>query len=212
MINMLKQISYFKNINRKVINELIGKGKITKHFYNKGMTIHEQNTKSSGIDIVWEGKLIAYSLTINGSETIVSEFSKNDIIGANLLFGDENRYPMNIYCLEDSILFHIEKTAIEELLKIHGFVIEFIRSLSLNSQGMNKKIVMYTQKTLRENLLDYLRALSASQNSQVVALPITKKELADRLGVQRPSLFRELKQMKDEGLIDIDNRIITLKK
>jgi Mn-dependent DtxR family transcriptional regulator len=30
------------------------------------------------------------------------------------------------------------------------------------------------------------------------------------LGVQRPSLFRELKKMKDEGIIEIDNRTIQL--
>ena len=36
------------------------------------------------------------------------------------------------------------------------------------------------------------------------------KELADYLGVQRPSLFRELKKMKDEGIIEISKRTIRL--
>ena len=39
---------------------------------------------------------------------------------------------------------------------------------------------------------------------------IPKKELADYMGVQRPSLFRELKKLKDEGIIVIDNRTIQL--
>jgi len=42
-------------------------------------------------------------------------------------------------------------------------------------------------------------------------LPITKKQLADYFGVQRPSLFRELKRMKDEGLIEIANKKIYIK-
>ena len=75
---------------------------------------------------------------------------------------------------------------------------------------MNERIAMYTQKTLRENLVDYLSALSIAQNSSTVILPITKKELADYFGVQRPSLFRELRRMKDEELIEINNRIIKL--
>ena len=75
---------------------------------------------------------------------------------------------------------------------------------------MNERIAMYTQKTLRENLVDYLSALSTTQNSDTIILPITKKELADYFGVQRPSLFRELKRMKDENLIEINNRIFKL--
>ena len=74
---------------------------------------------------------------------------------------------------------------------------------------MNKKIAMY-KKSLRENLMDYLVALSAVQKSKTIILPISKKQLADHFGVQRPSLFRELKRMKDEGLIEIDNRNITI--
>ncbi|MDD3253809.1 MAG: helix-turn-helix domain-containing protein [Lachnospiraceae bacterium] len=36
--------------------------------------------------------------------------------------------------------------------------------------------------------------------------------MADYLGVQRPSLFRELKKLKEEGIIEINNRTITIKK
>ncbi len=39
---------------------------------------------------------------------------------------------------------------------------------------------------------------------------MSKKELADRFGVQRPSLFRELKKMKKEGLIDYDHKSIVI--
>jgi CRP-like cAMP-binding protein len=211
MIKQLRELPHFNKIEFKKIKELIAIGQITKHFYPKGVTVHEQQTQCYGVDIVYSGKLIAYSLAANGSETIIFEFEKDSIIGANLLFGDQNKYPMNIYCTLNSTIFHVSKAAILELLKEYDFVIPFVKSLSLNSQGMNQKIAMFTQKSLRENLLDYFLALSISQNSKSVVLPITKKQLADHFGVQRPSLFRELKRMKDEGLVDINNRLITLR-
>ena len=117
---------------------------------------------------------------------------------------------MNIYCTDDCVLLHISKSEVRELLKEYDFVMEFVKSLSLNAQGMNQKIAMYTQKSLRENIMDYLTALSSEQKSKTVILPTSKKELADYFGVQRPSLFRELKRMKDEGLIEVDNKSITL--
>ncbi len=210
MLGKLQKLTLFKNIEAEIISGLIASGQITEHSFRKGVTVHEQGTDCRGIDLVWAGKLIAYSLAESGSEIIVFEFIKNNIIGANLLFGDQNKYPMNIYCTEDSTLFHISKSAISDLLKDYDFVIPFVKSLSLNSQGMNQKIAMYTQKTLRENLIDYFSDLAETQASKTIILPVSKKQLADHFGVQRPSLFRELKRMKDEGLLEIDNRTIKI--
>lgn len=210
MIAYLQKLPHLQGIDPKVIESLVMNKHIIKRSYNKGVTVHEQYSECDGMDIVLSGKLTAYSLTSNGSETIVFEFSKDSIIGANLLFGEQNKYPMTIYCTADCILFHVSRTAVSELLKDYSFVMQFVSSLSLNSQGMNRKIAIYTQKSLRENLMDYFIALSAVQKSKTILLPISKKQLADHFGVQRPSLFRELKRMKDAGLIEIDNRKITI--
>lgn len=210
MIESLKNLPLFNEVNLSLLDKLVSNSEIIKRSYNKGSTIHEQHTECYGIDIVSTGKLISYSLSSGGSETFIFEFSENSIIGANLLFGKENKYPMNIYCTSDCILFHVSKSAVIKLLREYSFVMQFIKSLSLNSQGMNKKIAMYTQKSLRENLVDYFTVLSEVQKSKTIILPISKKQLADHLGVQRPSLFRELKRMKDEGLLKIENRKITI--
>lgn len=211
MIEQLKKMPFFYGADLNMVKHLINKKQIIKKSYNKGMTVHDQNTECSGMDVVYSGKLVAYSLASNGSESIVFEFKRGSIIGANLLFGEQNRYPMNIYCTTDCVLFHISKSGICELLKRYDFVMQFVKSLSINSQGMNEKIAMYTQKSLRENLMDYFLALSSQQKSNTIVLPVTKKQLADYFGVQRPSLFRELKRMKDEGLVVIENKVITLK-
>lgn len=210
MIEYLKGFSHFEKIDTQLLEHLILEGQIIKKIYYKGATVHEQHSDCKGIDLVWSGKLIAYSLSANGSETVVSQFPGGSMVGASLLFGNQNKYPMNIYCTEDATSISISKEAVQRLLEEQSFVLPFIRSLSMNSQGMNQKIAMYTQKTLRENLMDYFLALSIEQKSDNILLPISKKQLADRLGVQRPSLFRELKKMKDEGLLEIENRRVKI--
>ncbi|MDD3137830.1 MAG: helix-turn-helix domain-containing protein, partial [Lachnospiraceae bacterium] len=69
-----------------------------------------------------------------------------------------------------------------------------------------------TQRTLRENIMDYFKQQAIIQKSSVIIIPISKKQLADYFGVQRPSLFRELKKLKEEGIIEISNHTITIKK
>ncbi|MDA3731826.1 Crp/Fnr family transcriptional regulator [Niameybacter massiliensis] len=202
----MKAIPIFEGVEQDLLNQL----SLTYKKYKKGVTVYMQGESCKSMDIVQSGSLVAYALAHNGSENVVFEFEKGSIIGANLLFGNANYYPMNMYCTADCELLHLDKENVEYLLHDYQFTMQFVKSLSLNAQGMNKKITMYTQKSLRENLLDYLHALSIEQKSTIVTLPISKKQLADYLGVQRPSLFRELKKLKDEGTIAIQNRQIIL--
>lgn len=211
MIEEVKHIALFQGIDSVALERLVLEWEIYCRAYHKGATVHEQGKACIGADVVLSGKLIAYALADNGSETVVFTFGAGSLIGANLVFAEQTNYPINIYCTEDCVLCHITKPGIEELLSHHEFVMRYVQSLSENSQGMNQKIAMYTRKSLRENLMDYFCALSVEQKSNTISLPATKKQLADYFGVQRPSLFRELKRMKSEGLIDIANREITLK-
>lgn len=192
--------------------DTLSRVRLEKRSYGAGMTVHEQGKRCSCVDIVLSDKLVAYSLSRLGTERIMFEFKRGSVIGANLLFGSDDTYPMNIYCTSDSTLLRIKKEDVEILLNDYAFTMNFIRSISINSQGMNKRIAMYSQRSLRDNIIGYLEKLSENQESRLVVLPITKKQLADYLGVQRPSLFRELKRMKEEGLLEVRNRSIMLMK
>lgn len=202
----IKENLIWEQIDKKLLKEV----KLIKKNYSKNQTVYHKGDGCGGIDIIRKGGMAAYTLASNGSKITVFEFSKGRVIGANLLFGNENSYPMNIYCTEDCELVHIVKEDVEKLLHDYYFTLYFIKTISLNSQGMHQKMAMYTQKSLRENLMEYLKMLSREQKSSTVRLPMSKKQLADYLGVQRPSLFRELKKMKEEQIIEVDNRKVHL--
>ena len=210
VIEEIRCIPLLSEMDTTILDKCIAENQLYIKHFSKGSTIHHQHEVCSVLDLVLSGKLVAYSLSENGSAITMFEFHRNSIIGANLLFGDNTNYPLNIYSATNCDVLHISKEAVLEFLHDYHFVMRFIKSLSLNSQGMNRKITMLTQKTLRENLLDYLKQQSIIQSSSTITLPFSKKELADYLGVQRPSLFRELKKMKDEGIIEIVNHTIRL--
>ncbi|WP_346898573.1 helix-turn-helix domain-containing protein [Clostridium sp. UBA7503] len=48
------------------------------------------------------------------------------------------------------------------------------------------------------------------QKSNVIKLKVTKKDLAEKFGVQRSSLSRELNKMRKDGLIEYDAYSITI--
>ena len=210
IIEEIRRIPLLSEIDTAVLNRCIAENQLFVRHYAKNATIHHQHEACSVLDVVLSGKLVAYSLSENGSAITMFEFQTGSMIGANLLFGENTIYPLNIYGVTPCNVLHIPREAVMEFLHDYHFVMQYIKSLSLNSQGMNRKIKMLTQKTLRENLMDYLKQQSIMQGSSKIVLPFSKKELADYMGVQRPSLFRELKKLKDEGIIEINNRTIQL--
>ena len=211
-IDILRNISLFSAVKESNLEKLIAGNHIYQKHYMKGATVHNANETCRTLDIVLSGSLVAYSLSTNGSATTMFEFSQGSVIGANLLFGENHSYPLNIYCLTDCQIIHIDINAVLEFLHDYNFTLHYIKSISQNSQGINQKIAMFTQRTLRENIMDYFKQQTIIQKSSVILLPMSKRQLADYLGVQRPSLFRELKKLKEEGIIEINNRTITIKK
>jgi CRP-like cAMP-binding protein len=201
---------WLRDVDLGMLRELADRGELFEKSYAKGVTVHSQGEICGTLNIVLAGKLAAYALTENGSAVTLFEFTENSVIGANLLFGDYHAYPLTIHTLSDCKLLYMSKNAVTELLHEYGFVMRFVRALSQNSQGMNKKILMLTQRTLRENILEYLRQQSVLQQSLEIRLPISKKELADLMGVQRPSLFRELKHLQEERIIAVKNRSVKI--
>ena len=210
MTEIIKTIPLFSQLPSDEINRMIADNQLFLKNYSKGATLYNQKDSCNTLDIVLSGGLVAYSLSENGSAMTMFEFFKGQMLGGNLLFGDSNEYPLAIYCMSDSKILHITKKAISCFLQNYNFSMQFVGILSNNSQKLNQRITIVTQKTLRENLLEYFRQQSILQYSNTIVLPISKKQLADYFGVQRPSLFRELKKLKDEGIISVSNRTIRL--
>ena len=208
--DFLQNTFLFSTISKSNLVKQISDNHIYQRQYSKGVTLHSVNDTCQALDIVISGNIVAYSLSINGSSTTMFEFNKGSIIGANLLFGDSNNYPFNIYCLTDCQIIHINTNAVLEFLHDYNFALHYIKSISRNSQNINKKIAIFSEKALRKKVMDYFMQQTIIQKSSVIMLPISKKQLADYLGVQRPSLFRELKKLKEEGIIEINNRTISV--
>lgn len=71
-------------------------------------------------------------------------------------------------------------------------------------------MILYEKKITNIILLEFGR-----QKSQYIVLPYSRKKMAELLNIPRPSLSRELVNMREEGLIDFYKnkiKILDLKK
>ncbi|GAB1477391.1 Crp/Fnr family transcriptional regulator [Bacillota bacterium] len=180
--------------------------------YDKGQIIHLQNEHCNTMGIILEGKVSVQKIDENGNILTISVFLGGDMLGANLIFSNRNTYPMTVAAETESVVLHMHKELIIELCQKNlDFMTGLMTAISDRTLILTDKIDAISLKTIRQCVMDYLEYQSRLQKSKTVILGISKKDLADRLGVQRTSLSRELNKMRKAGLIEYDARTITLR-
>ena len=66
-----------------------------------------------------------------------------------------------------------------------------------------------SQRSIRDKLLLYFYQLTQKEGSDTFELPFSMSALANYLSVDRSAMMRELKKLKEEGLVKTNKRQIT---
>lgn len=209
-INFLMTLPLFSGTDKKNIKDLLENKTITKEFA-RDQIIYMQNEKATTMDIILSGRLIVQNIDENGNILSIVSLTKGDMLGGNLIFSNNNEYPMTVTAQSKLELLSISKDMIIKLSQEDKvFLTNLLELFSDKALVLTGKIHSLARKTIREKIWDFLIFEANHQENKNIKLPISKKELADRFGVERPSLQRELKKMKDEGLIDYDSKTIRI--
>lgn len=179
--------------------------------YNKGSIIHFESEKCNYWDIILKGQVFVQKIDEKGNVLTVAEFKIGDNIGGNLLFSKYPYYPMSVIAKSDTEILHIPKDFVLQLCQTsQDFLVKFLTCISDKTAILTSKIKSISMKSIRESIIEFLNYEYYTQKSKEIKLNMTKKELAERLGIQRTSLSRELNKMKKDGLIDYDAHSITI--
>lgn len=211
-VDIISKIDLFGSFTKDELSLMFRSSRYRIRQYDKGQIIHLQNEHCNSMGIILDGSVSVQKIDENGSVLIISVFLHGDILGANLIFSHRNTYPMTVAAQSKAVVLHMDRELILELCQRNvSFMIGFMTAISDRTLVLADKIDAISLKTIRQCVLDYLKYECYLQKSNTVTLGISKKDFADRLGVQRTSLSRELNKMRKDGLIEYDARTITLK-
>ncbi|WP_422486424.1 Crp/Fnr family transcriptional regulator [Gudongella sp. DL1XJH-153] len=213
IINMISSIEPFNQIEPERLNKisLVENMKLRK--FNRNQMIYLQGENCNSMDIVIEGAIDIHSMDQEGNMVTLARFTKDDIVGINLLFSSNNSYPFSVIAVEDTEILEITKDILLELSRDNPkFTESLLRIVSDKALSLANWITHISMKPLREKILDFLELERRKQSNDRIVLTATKKEIAERLGVQRTSLSRELQKMKEDGILKYDRDSITLLK
>lgn len=208
---VLKETFLFKSFTNDYIDKLINQNYFNIYNFSKDTIIFLNSTECKELNIIIDGCIELQQNDEYGNTLTLATLTTGNMFGENLLFGKDNLYPVDVVSKTKTTIITINKNKVNELIKENfDFTTAFLELLSNKAQLLNKKIKQMSLKSLRKMLTEFLLTQKEIQKSSTINLNMTKQSLADSLGVQRPSLSRELTKMKNEGLIDYDRKTITI--
>ena len=185
------------------------------HIYNykKNQEILPTIKNENIIGIILDGHAQIINIEYNGDEIIIENLYNDSVFGTNISLTNNENYQIVSKENTQILVIDYDKLLNPTNLK-HSYFNIFLKNLfdiiNTKFKEKNERMRILEKKQIREKLLEYFEIQHKKSRLKSIYLPFAFKDLADYLAVNRSAMFRELKNLKDERLIEINDRKITL--
>lgn len=195
MENTLKKIPMFQTVDLKKLQYFV-------KIYPEKSIIKLSGDISKTFGVILYGEAVIEHIDSDGNLMAVASFEAGDTIGGNRMFASDNAFPMTISAKKKTEMLYINKESIIELCQTNRVFLEyFLRDIANKSDLLSHRIRNLKFVSIEDQIINYLKKEKNSNNSNTFDLRISKKEWAERMGIQRTSLSRTLQKMKKKGWI-----------
>ena len=179
--------------------------------YKKGEILAQQGAVCNRLVILTKGSVRGEMIDYSGRLIKVEDIAAPRAIAPLFLFGEENRYPVEVTANEPTEVIELPKSSVLSLFRKNEQFLENYMNLSANyARTLSDKLFFMSFKTIRQKLASSLLRLYKQQQQTHITLDRSQQELSDYFGVSRPSLARELAHMQEDGLLIADRKHITI--
>ena len=166
-----------------------------------------------GVLLAGEAKIIRIDYV--GSRALMDTLTPGSVFGEALAFANSPLDQMFLECVNscDLIFFaytHFTKRCANSCEHHNILLQNLFRLLSKKVLTMASRVEVLSHRSIRAKLLCFFRITAAEAKSTRFTLPFSITALAEYICADRSAMMRELKAMKEEGLLQMDRRQVTL--
>lgn len=204
----------FDGLTKSQINKLLDLLGVHVYKFNKNQEILPTIKNENIVGIILEGYAQILNIEYNGNEIVIDNLYKDSVFGTNISLTNSENYQIIAKQDTDVLVIDYDKLINPQNLN-HNYFNIFFRNLfdiiNIKMKEKNERIKVLEKKQIREKLLEYFEMeYKKGHLNNNIFLPFSFKDLADYLAINRSAMFRELKHLKEEKLIEVKNRRVTL--
>jgi CRP/FNR family transcriptional regulator len=183
----------------------------TPRHFARGSVLFSERDKAAGFFFIRRGEVRITKLDEHGRELEVTRLGPGDFLGEAVAFVG-GRFPFFAQAIGETDIAYFEIEAVLRAVdRDPGTARFFLDLLARKCVVLSARIESLGLRTVRQRLVRYLLENCAGSAPCIVSLKIRKGELARQLGTVGETLSRNLRQIQDEGLIEVRGGDIHLK-
>lgn len=214
MLNLLKNSEVFDHLEGNELNYLFNQIQYQIHRYKRSDIIYDNIRFKKKIGVVLRGKIEVQKNMATGKLIIMSLLKPGDIFGMAAVFHERDCYAVSLLVKTETTVLFIAEYDLLKLFQLDQMILrKYLSYVNKRIYYLNYRIECFAQEPIHERVLYYLQQLESDEKKKQGGVQnLSKSELANFLGISRPSLYRVLRDLKDQGLIMIQKNKIGVKK
>ena len=193
----------FENVSAESIEQMMTCFDMRKKTYKEKDIITTYDAEGNFVGLLLEGTISVNRISIDGSLDMLEYLEHTGVFGASFAFANR----------EDEFIIekqHITKRC-ANACQHHTQVVENLMHLMAEKVvHLTEKVDILSHRSIRGKLMCYFRIQSTKQGELTFQLPMSLLKLANYLCIDRSAMMREIKKMKEEEIVEINGREVTL--
>ena len=194
------------NIDLGSLDKLFGhKGKFN---YKKGSTIYCEGNSSNYLFYLISGEIKTFKNNEYGKELITRIYKSKSLLGFTSLIKNKP-YSENALALQDTCLIKITKREFLKTVKENPHLsVNIIDLLIGELENLKIHLIHQAYDSVRKKTAEILYELYLGDSSEIIA--ISRKNLANLVGIAKETLIRTLTEFKEEKIIKTKRKSIKI--
>lgn len=229
-LHILTSHPLFNRMTSKEIQQILSCFSFQSRHYAKDEYIHLEGDPIQSVGVIVRGTVLMEKDDIYGNNYFFLELREHELFADAFMGNKILKSSVNYKATSDCIIlsFHYKEVwnPCTKNCRCHYLFAEnLMNMLALKTRSMLAKIEILSKKSLRDRIFTFLSIVRShpdiigideekhfqeSEHSHQIFVPYNHTEMAEYLDVNRSALVRELKRMKEEGILSYDKNIYTI--
>ena len=209
-------LALFYDITDQEVEAMIQCFRMRRCRFHPGQIICTYGESAGEVGVLVSGEAELVRLDYAGNRTILERLETGGVFGESLAFTPTLGDCVEVVSAAGSEVLFMEYSHImnrcENACAHHSKLVQnMFRLVAEQTRRLSQRVEVLSRRSIRDKLMCWfqLRRLAAGADS--FTLPFTLSALADYISADRSAMMRELKRMKEEGLVEMDGRRVTLR-
>lgn len=209
--DVLEQSWLFQGMSASQIEKLVNEIPHTVHSYEKEEAVFRPLETADRVGVILQGSVQSFKLFPNGNQVNVTIRTVGDIIGPAAALSVQGKYPFGVVSLEETKVLMFRRNDYLRLLRRDYRLVEnALSEISSITYMLQQRLELMSYHGIDQKIAFYLLSEALQNNISIVSIPGSMTKWALMMNVSRPSLYRELKKLEEQGLLCIKSKEIEI--